>query len=1089
MLSNIQIISNDCKKIRLLMMNKLTPKKFALTFILFLLTASVFAQKTVTGKVIDSGKRPASGATISVKGTTIATTSTTTGDFSIVVPKGRNTLIVSYVGFEDKQVDVSNATNVSVSMSETNSALNEIVVTGYTAQKKKEITGAVSVVNVKDMKSVPSGTAEQMLQGQAAGVTIIGSGSPGEASNVFVRGITSFGNSTPLVIVDGVQSAPGDLSIFRDLNASDLESVQVLKDGQAAIYGARGSAGVIIVTTKKGKGKASITYDGFYGVQTVKQGNVWNKLDPQGMADLYFLAAKNSGQVNGNGDVVSGQYGTGKNPVLPDFIKAGPNSGVSASNPATNLSFYNNDYSKGSIYLIVPANKAGTDWYHELFKSAPIQSHSVTATGGSDKSSYLFSLNYFDQQGNLLNTYLKRYSARLNTTFNVKNNIRFGENLSVFYKDNPKIGNNQEGNAVNNTAWEQPIIPVYDAGGGFGGTSGSELGNSSNPYANQMRAKDNKNYSWQITGNIFAEVDIAKHFTARSSFGGNLNNYYGFYHNYRSYENAENGASNGYGEYGGFNQNYNWTNTLSYSNIFKEDHSLKLMVGYEVLKVNGRQVGGSRVNYFSDDPNYLSLNTGSPTGQNNYSNYYLQTGNSVLAKIDYAYQDKYLIGLNGRRDGSSVFGPDNRYGNFWSASAGWVISQENFFKKNVNFINSLKVRGSYGILGSISNVSALNQYTLYGGGGGSSYYDLNGTSNTTVMGFYATNLGNTKTGWEKDKILDIGMDMSILKNKVDITIDWYKKAINGLLFQDQAPAVVGVGSQLPQVNIGDLQNKGIDLGITYRGKVNKDLSYTIGANIGTYKSLIVNIPGAAGFFEAAGTHNTGNQVRDAIGHPVGAFFGYKIAGIYQSLDDVAKSPKETDAAPGRFKYVDVNNDGKIDDQDRTFYGDPNPKFTAGINIGVSYKQFDFSTVIYGSFGNDVLNYTRYFQDFYPQFQNAKSIPLLTQSWLPTRTNTKYPIVENGSYFSTNGVLNDFYNEKGGYVRIKQLSVGYTISPAVLKKYGIDKARIYFQGANLFTITKYTGLDPEVAGSSVSFGVDYGNYPPSKTFNVGVSLTF
>ena len=1089
MLSNIQIISNDCKKIRLLMMNKLTPKKFALTFILFLLTASVFAQKTVTGKVIDSGKRPASGATISVKGTTIATTSTTTGDFSIVVPKGRNTLIVSYVGFEDKQVDVSNATNVSVSMSETNSALNEIVVTGYTAQKKKEITGAVSVVNVKDMKSVPSGTAEQMLQGQAAGVTIIGSGSPGEASNVFVRGITSFGNSTPLVIVDGVQSAPGDLSIFRDLNASDLESVQVLKDGQAAIYGARGSAGVIIVTTKKGKGKASITYDGFYGVQTVKQGNVWNKLDPQGMADLYFLAAKNSGQVNGNGDVVSGQYGTGKNPVLPDFIKAGPNSGVSASNPATNLSFYNNDYSKGSIYLIVPANKAGTDWYHELFKSAPIQSHSVTATGGSDKSSYLFSLNYFDQQGNLLNTYLKRYSARLNTTFNVKNNIRFGENLSVFYKDNPKIGNNQEGNAVNNTAWEQPIIPVYDAGGGFGGTSGSELGNSSNPYANQMRAKDNKNYSWQITGNIFAEVDIAKHFTARSSFGGNLNNYYGFYHNYRSYENAENGASNGYGEYGGFNQNYNWTNTLSYSNIFKEDHSLKLMVGYEVLKVNGRQVGGSRVNYFSDDPNYLSLNTGSPTGQNNYSNYYLQTGNSILAKIDYAYQDKYLIGLNGRRDGSSVFGPDNRYGNFWSASAGWVISQENFFKKNVNFINSLKVRGSYGILGSISNVSALNQYTLYGGGGGSSYYDLNGTSNTTVMGFYATNLGNTKTGWEKDKILDIGMDMSILKNKVDITIDWYKKAINGLLFQDQAPAVVGVGSQLPQVNIGDLQNKGIDLGITYRGKVNKDLSYTIGANIGTYKSLIVNIPGAAGFFEAAGTHNTGNQVRDAIGHPVGAFFGYKIAGIYQSLDDVAKSPKETDAAPGRFKYVDVNNDGKIDDQDRTFYGDPNPKFTAGINIGVSYKQFDFSTVIYGSFGNDVLNYTRYFQDFYPQFQNAKSIPLLTQSWLPTRTNTKYPIVENGSYFSTNGVLNDFYNEKGGYVRIKQLSVGYTISPAVLKKYGIDKARIYFQGANLFTITKYTGLDPEVAGSSVSFGVDYGNYPPSKTFNVGVSLTF
>ena len=1042
--------------------------------------------RTIKGQVVSAtdGKVVA-GATITVNGSKVAGISSEDGSFAVNA-SGAVTLSVSSVGYSTKSVSVPASQNtIRIALNEESSQLNEIVVTGYTAQKKKEITGAVSVVNVKDMKSIPTGTAEQMLQGQASGVSIIGSGSPGEASNVFVRGITSFGNSTPLVIIDGVQSAPGDLGMLRDLSASDIESVQVLKDGQAAIYGARGSAGVIIVTTKKGRGKASITYESFYGIQTVKQGNVWNKLDPQGMADLYFLAAKNSGQVDANGNVVSGQYGTGKSPVLPNYIKYGSNSGY---NGTVDLTKYNNDYSKGSIFLIVPANKQGTDWFHELFKPAPITSHTVTATGGSDKSSYLFSLNYFDQEGTLLNTYLKRYTARVNTTFNVKNNIRLGENLSFFFKDNPKIGNNQEGNAVNNTAWEQPIIPVHDAGGGFGGTSGSELGNSSNPYANQMRAKDNKNNDWQIQGNVFAEVDFAKHFTARSTFGGRIDNYYGFYHNYRSYENAENGASNGYGEYSGYNQNYNFTNTLSYANVFKQDHSLKLMAGYEVLKVNGRQVGGSRVNYFSDNPNYLSLNTGNPIGQNNYSNYYLQTGNSILTKVDYAYKDKYLVGLNGRRDGSSVFGPDNRYGNFWSASAGWVISQEEFFK-NIKAINSLKLRGSYGILGSISNVSALNQYTLYGGGGGSSYYDLNGTSSSTVMGFYATNLGNTATSWEKDKILDIGADMTLLNNKLDVTIDWYKKSIQGLLFQDQAPAVVGVGSQLPQVNIGDLQNTGIDLGITYRGKVNNDLSYTVGANIGTYKSLVVSIPGAAGFFEAAGTHNTGNQVRDAVGHPVGAFFGYKIAGIYQSAADVASSPKETDAAPGRFKYVDVNHDGKIDDADRTFFGDPNPAFTAGINLGVTYKQFDISTVIYGSFGNNVLNYTRYFQDFYPQFQNAKSIPLLTQSWLPTRTNTKYPIVENGSYFSTNGVINDFYNEDGSYVRVKQLSVGYTISPAALKRYGIEKARVYLQGANLFTFTKYSGLDPEVAGSSVSFGVDYGNYPPSKTFNIGVSLTF
>jgi TonB-linked SusC/RagA family outer membrane protein len=1053
--------------------------------------------RTIKGQVVSAkdGKAVA-GATISVNGQKVSALSGDDGSFAVNAT-GNVTLSVTSVGFADRAIAVAGSQNsVKISLTEEASQLSEIVVTGYTAQKRKEITGAVSVVNVKDMKSVPSGTAEQMLQGQASGVTIIGSGSPGEPSNVFVRGITSFGNSTPLVIVDGVQSAPGDLSLFRDLSASDIESVQVLKDGQAAIYGARGSAGVIIVTTRKGRGKPSITYESYYGVQMPKTGNVWNKLDTKGMADLFWLAAKNS-QQDKNGVVTSGQYGTGTSPVIPDYIKYGSKSGYTGP---VDLTKYNNDYSKGDIFLIVPANKTGTDWWNLLMSNAPMQSHTITASGAAEKSTYLYSLNYLDQQGTLLNTYLKRYTARVNTTWNIKNNIRIGENMTVFYKDNPRIGNNQEGNDINNTAWEQPIIPAIDAGGGFGGTSGSQLGNSSNPYANRMRAKDNKNFNWQVQGNVFAEIDFAKHFTAKTVFGGRIDNYYGFYHNYRSYENAENGSSNGYGEYGGYNNNYNWTNTINYSNIFKQNHSLKLMAGYEMLKVAGRQVGGSRVNYFSDNTDYLSLNTGSPIGQNNYSNYYKQTGTSILAKIDYAFKDKYLIGLNGRRDGSSVFGPDKRYGNFWSASAGWMISQEDFFK-NVKGINSLKLRGSYGILGSISNVSALNQYTLYGGSGGSSYYDLFGTSNSTVMGFYATNLGNTSTGWERDRILDIGFDATVLNNKLDISFDWYQKSIDGLLFQDQAPAVVGVGSQLPQVNIGDMKNTGIDLGLNYRGKINNDLSYTIGANIGAYKSTIVNIPGAAGFFEAAGTHNTGNQVRNAIGHPVGAFFGYKIAGIFKDAADVKGWATETDAAPGRFKYEDVNKDGKITDADRTFFGNPNPAFTLGLNLGVTYKKFDVSAVVYGSFGNDVLNETRYFQDFVPQFQNSKSIPVLTQSWLPAdrskpraewtavNPNAKYPIAENDSWFSTNGVINDFYMEDGSYVRVKQLSIGYTIDPSTLKRYGIDKARIYLQGANLFTFTKYSGLDPEVAGSSVSFGVDYGVYPPSKQINVGVSLTF
>lgn len=1060
-------------------------------FIAFLfLTAQIYAQqRNVTGTVSSAKDNSRlSRATVTVKGSKMGVTTSDNGVFSITVPAGKNVLVISSIGFEDEEVNISINSSVVVSLRDKESSLNEVVVTGYTAQKRKEITGAVSIVSVKDLKSIPAGTVEQMLQGQAAGVSILSSGSPGENSNVFVRGITSFGNSTPLVVVDGVQSAPGDLSILHDLSANDIESVQILKDAQAAIYGVRGSAGVIIVTTRRGKGKTSVTYDGYYGGQVPLSGNPWHKLDTKGMADLYFLAAKNSGQIDAQGNVASAQYGTGLSPVIPDYIKVGSSSGVNGSSAATNLALYNNNYSKGDIYLIVPANKTGTDWFHALFKPAPLQSHTVTASGGTDKSSYLFSFNYLDQQGTLLNTYLKRYAARINTVFNVKDHIRIGENLYIIYKDNPRIGNNQEGNAVNNTALEQPIIPLYDAGGGYAGTSGGELGNSSSPFANQMRTKDNKNMDWQMQGNVFVEVDITKHITVKTLFGGNLDNNYGFYHNYRTYENKENGASNGYGEYSSYTSNWNFTNTISYNNMFGQNHSVKALVGYEALQYRGRNINGNRVNYFSDDPTYLNLNTGNPIGQSNGSGYYSKTGDAFLAKVDYAYKDKYLLGLNGRRDGSSVFGPNSRYGNFGSVSVGWLISQENFFK-DLHFINSLKLRASDGVLGSLANVPGSNAFTLYGGSGGSSYYDINGTSSSTVTGFYATNYGNKNTSWEKDNILDLGFDAAVLNNKLDISFDWYKKKIKGLLFGDQAPAVVGLGATLPQVNIGDMQNTGIDLSATYHAKLSKEFSFSVGVNIGAYKSLIVNIPGAAGFFETAGTHNTGNQVRNQIGHPVGSFYGYKIAGIYQDAADVAKSPTETDAAPGRFKYQDTNGDGKIDDKDRTFFGNPNPDFTYGINIGASYKHFDFSMVIYGSYGNDILNYTRYFQDFYPQFQNAKSEKLLTDSWLPTRKNASYPIVENNSYFSTNGVLNDFYNEKGSYLRCKQMMLAYNITPKLLQRIGVDKARFYIQAANLFTITKYTGLDPEVGGNPASFGVDYGNYPPSKTYNVGVSLTF
>ncbi|MES1216088.1 MAG: TonB-dependent receptor [Bacteroidota bacterium] len=1084
------------------MLAKLAAKGFAMTLSFVLFSLAVFAQKTITGKVTGPDNAPVYGATVSVKGTKLAATTAQDGSYSINVPDNRNSLVITYVGFETTEVSIAGKSSIDVGLKLQTSNLNEVIVTGYTAQRKKEITGSVSVVSVKDMKSIPAGSAEQMLQGQASGVTIITSGNPGDNSNVFIRGVTSLGGSSPLVVVDGVPSAPNDLSLLHDLSANDIESVQVIKDAQAAIYGARGSAGVILITTKRGKsGRAVITYDAFYGTQRVPKGNVWGKANTQQMADLYWLAAKNSKQTidtlpNGApcvGCIASAQYGTGLAPRLPDYIVAGTSSGVLATDPSVDFSKYNTDYSKGDIYQIVAADKVGTDWFHSLFKPAPIQSHTLTASGGSDKSNYLFSVNFFDQKGILMNTGLKRYSARINTTFNVKNNIRVGENVYVFYKENPRITNNVEGNEVNETAFMQPIIPLTDIGGGFAGNRGKELGNSGSPYAQRVRAANDKGYNWDIQGNVWAEVDLIKHILVRTSFGGNIDNYAGFYHGYHTYENAENNTNNSFNEYAGHRSNWTWTNTAQYSNVFAKKHSVKVLVGLESADFNQREVGGQKLGYFSDDPNYLNLSNGSATGQSNYSFFNKKTLYSILARIDYAYADKFFLGLNGRQDKSSVFSEATRTGNFGSVSAGWQLSQEEFMK-GITWLNSLKLRASYGVLGSISNTTGLNSFTTYGAGIGSTYYGIAGAPSAVTQGFSYATFGNESTKWESDIISNVGIDASILQNKIDFSIEYYQKKINGLLFQDQAPGVVG-GATQPNVNIGDIKNTGVDFSATYHGKITKDISFNLGGNITAYKNTVVRIPGTAGFFTDANTHNTGPQVRNQAGHPVGSFFGYHIIGMYRDADDVAKSPTETDAAPGRFKYEDANHDGKIDQNDRIFFGNPNPKFTYGFNLNLTWKQFDFASTFYGSSGNKVLNYTRYFQDFYPQFQNAKTAALLTDSWTPTNLNAKYPIVENASYFSTNGVINDFYMENGSFFRCKQMQIGYNFTSGVLKRVGMDRARLYVQAANLFTITKYSGLDPELTtngsttSSASSFGVDYGNYPPAKTFNVGVNIAF
>jgi TonB-dependent starch-binding outer membrane protein SusC len=1072
--------------------------RYSLAVLLLLFSLNSIAQKTVTGKVTSNTDRQAlPGATVQVKGTKTATQTNVDGTFSIKVPKDNSVLVISVVGFERYEVPLAGKTDLGeVPLVQSSSTLNDVIVTGYTSQKKKDITGSVSVVNVKDLKSVPGSTTESLLQGQAAGVTVINSGSPGGGSNVRIRGISNLNNVDPLVIIDGVQGS------MHDLNVNDIESIQVLKDaGATAIYGIQGSNGVVVITTKRGRGKASINYDMFVGTQEPLK-NGFNLGGSQNYADVYWLQFYNSGIIPANNWF--GQGGpTYAPPTLPAYLQPTPyTNGGTAPNP-----LYVTDQNPSTYDVvnnqITKTNLVGTDWFHQIFKAAPITQHTVSASYANDKSSYYFSLGYMDDEGTLINTYLKRYSVRANTTFNVKDHIRIGENAYIVYKSNPQITNQNEGNVISLSYRIPPLIPVYDVVGNFAGTHSFTINNSGNPVADQKRQANNLGNDWQINGNVFAEVDFLKHFTARTSIGGTVENYYYYYFNYTPYENAEGSTSpNSFVEGGGYYNTMLWTNTLTYSQNFG-DHSLKILVGTESKNYYARGLQGSESSYFTTNPNYWTLNTGNPATQAVQSQQYAYGGGtnpiqsslySQFGRIDYAYKDKYLASGTIRRDQSSLFAPGHQVGTFPSISLGWRLSQEDFMK-NVTWLRDLKLRGSYGKSGNLSNVNSTNPYNLFSGNAFNSYYDLGGTSTSSQLGFYPSNLGNTGTTWENDILTDVGVDASI--SKFDITVDWFKKAVSGLLFPDPIAVTGGGGATPPKINFGNIQNVGFDAAITYHGIVNRDLHFDVTATITSYVSKIVSLPAGQQYYDNytnAGSNRIGAFTRVAPGHAIGEFFGYQVIGYFKDSNDVAKSPAQQGAAPGTFKYEDVNKDGTIDANDRTWIGNPNPKFTYGVNLSASWKSFDISAFFYGSYGAKIFNYVKYWIDFPQVFEGNVAKDLIANSWSPTNLNPKYPQISNTGSFSNSNAPNSWYVEPGSYLRLKSLNIGYTIAPSILKKVGIDKLRIYIQGANLFTITKYSGLDPELQGSNLqdqtNFGIDLGNYPANqKNYNVGLDVTF
>jgi len=1060
-------------------------------FLLLLAPDPAHAQeRKVSGKVMASDG-PIPGATVLLKGSNVGTSADAEGAFTISVRGANPVLVISAIGYKSLEVPVGNQTTVNVKLEDEANALTEVVVTGYTVDKRRESTGAISTVKTKDLTTVPSSSVEQQLQGRVAGVTVVTTSQPGSGSQIRVRGFGAFGGNEPLVIVDGYPV--GNVNF---LNPEDIESTTVLKDASAAsIYGARAANGVIVYTTKRGKKSAkklSVTYDGVYGLTDPGKGQ--KMMNPQDQADWTWTALKNSGS-----PLSHPQYGSGPTPVLPDYLKVGNRSGVigTVDLAAEKLKYNITGPTIGDFYQVIKANKAGTDWYKALTQTGTISRHSLGFEGGGDASRFYVGLSMQDQQGILPSQRAKRYAMRVNTEFDIFKNVRIGENIQLTYLQilgrqggNEGLQSSQDENDILGAFRSPTIIPVYDEFGGYAGTTALGFGQGSNPVANQQANKLNKNYNALASGNFYIEVDPIKDLTLRSSIGGNFVNFYGWGYGRPIYETLENkGVNWSYNESGGFRLGWTFTNTISYKKKFGI-HNLDLLVGQEALNTGfGKDLRADGRNPFSGDPNYITISTLDIRNPANSTKDNGITFNSYFGRAIYNLKDKYIITGVLRRDGSSRFGANTRYGVFPAVSAAWRLSDEPFMKQFA-WVTDLKIRGGYGLMGNSNNVAPTNQFNLYAQSVENSSYDINGTNGGVVGGFRQSRIGNPDARWETSITKNIGIDGSFLNGKLDVILDLWQKDTKDLLYRLPITQTVG-GATPPSVNVGTMVNKGIDIQLITRGKFAGKVGYEFDVTGSFLNNKITEIGGGLTYLQDVNPGFRGvNPIRNQLGYSLSSFYGYKVQGLFQSQEEIKNAPAQDGAGVGRFRYVDVDGDGKITAGDRTYLGSPVPKFTGGLNFRLTYKNFEVLSYFYTSIGNKIFNISKRFTDFYPLFAGSAISERVKQSWTPQNTGATIPIFEANDGFSTGSQSSDFYVEDGSYLRFQNLSFAYNFPMEVANKLRLSRLRVHAAVNNLFTITKYGGLDPQVAGAAdTNFGVDLGNFPMTRQFTFGINVGF
>ena len=1043
-----------------------------LVFIVFLILFSMPLIKAqnleIRGRVINAtSNEPISGATVVVKGTNTGTLTDLNGNFSLSVSPG-STLVVSFIGMTKQEIAITGGGFQNISLQEEVMGLDEVVVTGYSSQRKVDLTGAVTVVKVADIAKTSSGNVLKSLQGRVPNLNITVSGNPSEAVNVNIRGQSTFGNNDPLYIVDGMPFT----SNLNQLDQNDIESIQVLKDASSAtIYGARASNGVIIITTRKARrGEVKLEYDAY--VSLSKWTDPYPILNTEEWGRMYWQTAINSGTVTPTHALYTYEMhrDASGNAILD---KVTPNEYIDAAHTM---------------------KSADTDWQKEVYQTALKQYHNLTMSSGTEKSRVLFSLDYSDADGIIKTTNYNKITARINSDYLLlKDKLSVGENLSF-----SNIAEITDWNGAAGLSYiAMPIIPVHTVDGeGWGGPA-TGMSDRQNPVRMLEDYKQNVGKTVRIAGNLFADLEIIKNLHLKTNFGINDGSwrrrqmYYkyvsGFLADSKNYVTNETS----------YGKDIVWSNTLTY-NISSDDHRADILLGTEMIKNMSENFWARRENFASESEDYMYLNTGTANKDNDG----LASENRLLSyfgKVNYIFKEKYLASAIVRRDGSSRFGVDKRFGIFPAFSLGWRISEEAFLQSIKPFLTDFKIRGGWGVTGNqeIGNYASyelwVSDYGTNGTGINGIYtgtaYDISGANTGNLQsGFRMDQRGNANLKWEEAQQTNIGFDFSIMENKISGSFDYFVKNTSDILIKPPVLSAFGEGASGSQryVNGASWSNKGYEIIINYNGNLANGLSYSISANAAHYRNEVTKLPKEV--INAYG----GNGVDDNIlGRPYSSLYGYVTEGIFKTAEEVAdyKSVQPT-AAIGRLKYKDLNGDGKLNDTyDRTWLGVQIPTLTYGFSADLAFKGFDFSFFWQGIAGNKLNNAHKARTDSYSWADPGTNRGKRTlEAWTPDNPDSSIPML---TFTDTNreSRFSDYYVESGAYLKLRNAQLGYTLPSSVVGKIRMEKIRVYLSGQNLITFKqtkgKYAvtgGVDPEQLDQFSPFPI-----PIVGTF--GINVTF